>query len=467
MPNLKDLTPEQKDALIMDLVRRLNALEARLEKDSHNSSKPPSTDGLKRKPKSLREPGTNQQGAQPGHQGKTLKRLADPDHTVIHPVAERCEACGWLIAADRVTVLPQGRQVIELPAIRFEVTEHRVQVAQCRCGKIHTGQFPAGVSQAAQYGPRVKAAAVYLTQYQQVPIDRAAQALRDLFGLSVSTGTIQNCINETASALAPALEQISQAILAEPVVHFDETSMRVGRTLQWLHSASTAWLTWYGQHAKRGKEALDSFNILPAFAGVAVHDGWRPYADYDCQHALCNAHHLRELIYVWETTKQSWAQDMITLLRRAKHEADVSLAKGDPALAPGRIAYYRRRAHQLVARGQRENPPQARDPALDPRGKTKQSFAYNLLARLRRYADQVWRFIADHRVPFDNNQAERDIRMPKLKQKISGGFRVAQGFQAFCTIRSYLATLRKQRRELFSALVHTVSGCPPSPIPAE
>src|SRR6266404_1726944 len=227
MPNLKDLTPEQKDALIMDLVRRLNALEARLEKDSHNSSKPPSTDGLKRKPKSLREPGTNQQGAQPGHQGKTLKRMPDPDHTVIHPVAERCEACGSLIAADQVTVLPQGRQVIELPAIRFEVTEHRVQVAQCRCGKTHTGQFPAGVSQAAQYGPRVKAAAVYLTQYQQVPIDRAAQALRDLFGLSVSTGTIQNCINETASALAPALEQISQAILAEPVVHFDETSMRV------------------------------------------------------------------------------------------------------------------------------------------------------------------------------------------------------------------------------------------------
>lgn len=465
MPNLKDLTPEQKDALIMDLVTRLNALEAKLEKDSHNSSKPPSTDGLKRKPKSLREPGKNPPGGQPGHPGKTLKRVQDPDHTVTHPVPERCDVCGSAIAADQVTVLPQGRQVFDLPAIRFEVIEHRVQVARCRCGKTHTGQFPSGVSQAAQYGPRVKAAGVYLTQYQQVPIDRTAQALQDLFDLPVSTGTIQNFINEADGALAPALDQIRQALLAEPVVHFDETGMRVGRKQQWLHSASTIWLTWYGPHAKRGKEALDSFNILPAFAGVAVHDGWRPYADYDCQHALCNAHHLRELIYIWETTQQTWAQDMITLLRQAKREADDNLTRGNTSLAPARLADYRRRAEALVAQGQRDNPAQARNPALDPRGKTKQSFAYNLLARLQRYATEVWRFIADHRVPFDNNQAERDIRMPKLKQKISGGFRVMHGLQAFCTIRSYLATLRKQQRELFTALTCTFSGCPPSPIP--
>ncbi|MDF3888621.1 IS66 family transposase, partial [Cupriavidus basilensis] len=173
----------------------------------------------------------------------------------------------------------------------------------------------------------------------------------------------------------------------------------------------------------------------------------------------------RELIYIWETTQQTWAQDMITLLRQAKREADDNLTRGNTSLAPARLADYRRRAEALVAQGQQDNPAQARNPALDPRGKTKQSFAYNLLARLQRYATEVWRFIADHRVPFDNNQAERDIRMPKLKQKISGGFRVTHGLQAFCTIRSYLATLRKQKRELFTALTCTFSGCPPSPIP--
>jgi transposase len=465
IPNLHELSHEQKDTLIVDLVTsvnalmtRVNVLEAKLIKDSHNSSKPPSSDGLKRKPKSLRVCG-GKVGGQPGHPGKTLTRVALPDHIVIHPIATRCDHCGSQIALDDISLSSETRQVIDLPPIRIEVTAHCVEVAHCRCGKRHTGQFPAGVTQAAQYGPQVKAAAVYLTQYQQLPVDRTAQALRDLFGLSVSAASVQNHIEDAARLLQPMVEQINLAIQVAPVAHFDETSMHVGRAQQWLHSASTKTLTWYGAHPKRGIEALDSFGILPGFIGVAVHDGWKPYAHYECKHALCNAHHLRELIFIEETTKQAWATEMIALLRAAKVEADASLAAGKMKLPVKRIAYYLARYQELLVQAWKLNPQQERDPTrIDKRGIIKQTFTYNLLARLARYSDEVWRFITDHRVPFDNNRAERDIRMPKLKQKISGCFRTAHGFKAFCTIRSYLASLRKQERPLFQALAYAFSG---------
>lgn len=470
IPDLKELSNEQKDVLIVELISslnamsvRMNALEARLIKDSHNSSKPPSTDGLKRKPKSLRQTG-GKVGGQLGHPGKTLKRLAYSDHTVVHPVATRCDACGNQIPLNDISLSRETRQVIDLPPTHLEVTTHRVEVALCSCGKLHAGVFPAYLTQAVQYGAQIKAAAVYLTQYQQLPVDRTAQTLHDLFGLHVSTGTLQNHINEGASRLRPTVRKINRALQLAPVVHFDETSMHVGRGQQWLHSASTTALTWYGAHLKRGKEALDSFGILPVFTGVAVHDGWKPYAHYTCLHALCNAHHLRELIFIEETTKQAWAGEMIALLRAAKKEADHSLASGKQSLEPKRVAHYAKNYQVLLRQAWELNPKQARDPTrVDTRGIIKQTFTYNLLARLDRYSTDVWRFINDHRVPFDNNRAERDIRMPKLKQKISGCFRTNQGFDSFCTIRSYLATLRKQQQPLFKSLVLAFSGNVPQP----
>jgi transposase len=466
MPDLKDLTHEQKDALIADLVRRLNEIEAKLEKNSRNSSKPPSSDGPGRKPKSLRGVSGARPGAQPGHKGKTLKRVGQPDHIEIHPVPPVCDACGERFESAQITVVPEGRQVIDLPPTRFKVTEHRVQVARCRCGKHHSGVFPAGVSQAVQYGPQVRAAAVYLTQYQQLPVGRTAQALADLFGLRVSTGTVQHSIDQAACVLASAVEQISQALHEQPVVHFDESSMRVGRTPHWLHTASTHTLSWYGAHPRRGREALESFGILPGFTGVAVHDGWRPYVYYDCEHALCNAHHLRELVFVLESTGQQWAQQMIDLLCQAKRESELSLASGSMALSLSRQRYYARRSRALIAQGYRLNPQQARESTRkERRGRIRQSFTCNLLRRLHTHTCQVWRFTADHRVPFDNNLAERDIRMPKLKQKISGCFRSVCGMQAFCTIRSYLATLRKQNRSLMDALALSFAGFVVSPLP--
>ena len=467
MPDFKDLTHEQKDALIVDLVKRLNVLEAKLEKNSRNSSKPPSSDGPGRKPKSLRGTSGAKPGAQPGHKGKTLKRVAHPDHIEIHPVAPVCDACGQQIDSACISVLPEGRQVIDLPPVRFVVTEHRVQIAQCACGKRHSGVFPGSVSQAVQYGPQIRAAAVYLTQYQQLPVARTAQALADLFGVRVSTGTVQQSIDEAARLLAPAVRQISEALREQPVVHFDESAMRVGRAPHWLHLASTRTLSWYGAHHRRGSEALDSFGILPGFTGVAVHDGWRPYAAYACEHALCNAHHLRELVFIVESTQQPWAQQMIDLLCQAKREVDLSVAGGNMALDQARQRYYRRRSRELIAQARKLNPTQARAPTrVELRGRIRQSFTYNLVRRLQTQATEVWRFIADHRVPFDNNQAERDIRMPKLKQKISGCFRAVSGMQAFCTIRSYLATLHKQNRALIDALALAFAGFVVSPLPA-
>ena len=465
VPNLKEMTHEQKDALIIQLIDmvnalnlRVNTLEEQLRKNSRNSSKPPSTDGIKRKPKSMRQTG-GQVGGQIGHPGKTLKRVTHPDHTIIHRISTHCHDCGNAIDVRNISLASETRQVIDLPPIRIQVTEHRLEVAQCRCGKVHTAQFPDHITQAAQYGAHVKAAAVYLAQYQQLPVDRTAQALHDLFGLHVSAGTVQNHIDDAAVRLSATVQTINHTLRTAAVVHFDETSMHVGRTQQWLHSASTSNLTYYAAHVKRGAEALDAIGILPNFTGIAVHDGWKPYAGYECLHALCNAHHLRELIFIFETTKQAWAETMINLLRQAKTESDASLLKGKTTLSAQRVRYYLQQFQELLDQAWLLNPEQQRDPRrVEKRGIIKQSFAYNLIRRLERYANEVWRFIRDHRVPFDNNLAERDIRMPKLKQKISGCFRTSHGFESFCTIRSYLSTLRKQQQPLFHALVLAFSG---------
>lgn len=463
--NLRDMTHEQKDALILELIARINALEARQTKNSHNSNKPPSSDGFQRKSKSLRKTKPGAVGGQAGHPGKTLKRVAHPDHVVTHAPPVQCDACGAALDPTQATLLKETRQVFDLPPVRLAVTEHRLLGTLCCCGKAHAGTFPANVQQPVQYGPQVRAALVYLTQYQQLPVLRTTQAMHDLFGLRLSAGTVQNCINEAAQIMAGARQTIGEVLPSEPVVHFDETSVGVGRNQRWwLHVASTARLSWYGAHRQKGKPALDSMVILPRLTGVAVHDGWKPYADYPCTHALCNAHHLRELVFIVESTRQRWAQKMIDLLRQAKKEADRSRHRGRNSLRLNRISYYRHCAQRLIKKGLALNPQQTRQQSGQSMGRIKQSFAYNLLARLQRYADQVWRFIADHRVPFDNNQAERDLRMPKLKQKISGCWRTPSGLNAFCVIRSYLATMRKQERSPFDALALAFSGYVPSPI---
>lgn len=362
----------------------------------------------------------------------------------------------------------ERRQVFDLPRTRYEVTEQRVLEARCACGKWHCSRFPDSVPHLVQYGPTIKAAAVYLTQYQWLPMERTTQLLHDLYGLRLSPGTVHASIAQAAQTLTPQVAGIAQALKSAAVVHFDETGQRVDGRLRWLHAAGTASLSWYGAHDKRGQAAMDAFGILPGFKGVAVHDGWVPYKGYDCTHALCNAHHVRELVYLSESTEQAWPQRMIDLLCAAKAEVDqargpreVVTRQAAPTLSEKRLRHYRRRYQAIIAEGERLNPESLRKAGR--RGRVKQSTATNLLGRLRRHIDDVLRFLYDQRVPFDNKQAERDIRMPKLKQKVSGCFRTTHGADAFCITRSYLATMRKQGHDLFHSLILTFQGQPPQP----
>ena len=474
LPDLRELSSEQKDELIRALfahVVRLSAqveqlqgevggLKAQLSKDSHNSSKPPSSDGLSKKPapKSLRKKSGRRPGGQVGHDGHALKRVAVMDHVEIHGLPDRCDGCGAPFDARHVRVA-ESRQVFDLPMLQLEVTEHRTLMAQCQCGRVHQSRFPDEVSESVQYGARIRAVMAYLTQYQLLPMDRTRQLLADLYAAPVSAGTIYANVQRLGRQLAPTTQAIQQALTQAGVVHFDESGLRVQGRLHWLHTAATGQLTWYGCHAKRGREAMDAHGILPGFKGVAVHDGWFSYRQYaQCLHSLCNAHHLRELIHLSETTGQLWPQAMIGLLLAAK--AEIAAAEG-AALSQARVEDYHQHYQVIVETALGITPAASATPGH--RGRVKQSDAFNLLQRLQQYRDDVLRFLSDSRVPFDNNLAERAIRMPKLKQKVSGAFRTIDGANAFCVIRSYLATMRKQGRDLLQCLVSAFRGKPPQP----
>jgi transposase len=340
--------------------------------------------------------------------------------------------------------------------LRHEVTEHQVVEIRCTCGKVCRGEFPEGVSAPVQYGPRIKAAVVHLTNHHMMPITRTGALMGDFFGLPMSDATVLSANEEAKTRLADTVAAIGDACQAAPVAHADETGMRVAGKLHWMHFLATATLTWVGCHPNRGKKAFEAFGILTGFLGTLVHDGWKPYRELLCKHGLCNAHHLRELTYLFEEMSQAWAKRLIDLLVEVCHEVT---AAGGP-LRPERIAHIRALYDEILREGEAANP---RAPPSGRRGSTKQSKATNLLARLRNHADDVWRFMTDHGVPFTNNLAEQAVRMPKVKQKIAGCFRTQNGVDTFCVIRSYLATMHKQGENLFHSLTMAFMGHPPQP----
>ena len=443
---------------------RVRQLEEQVAKDSHNSSKPPSSDGLsKPKPKSLRKPSDRPTGGQPGHPGQTLHMVDKPDHTQEHSVSH-CTGCGCSLtqqAPDRI----ERRQVFDLPEPKLEVTEHRVEIKTCACGRINRAAFPPEAAAPVQYGLRLKSVAVYLKEYQLLPFDRMSEIMRDLFACATfSEGTLANLSVACSRRLEPVDAAIRDLAATSRVVGFDETGVRAIGSLHWLHTVSTRCLTWYFAHKQRGRKAMDAADILPDFRGRAVHDFWASYLKYKCLHAFCNAHLLRELTFLWEEQDQKWAKAMIDHLLGIKEAVDTARTQGLTALPDADLNRFLNRYERIVDAGYAQNPVVTLSPDPKRRGRRKQSKARNLLDRFRDHPDSILAFMRDFSVPFDNNLSERDLRMMKLRQKISGTFRSFNALVDFCRIRSYVSTARKNGLTALDALRRVFAGVPFVPI---
>jgi transposase len=437
------------------LKARIAELERRLGLNSGNSGKPPSSDGLKKPPRtrSSREPSGKKPGGQKGHKGETLRQVAEPDSIVDH-FPPSCAACGAAVTP-AMSAGHSARQVFDLPEPRpLVVTEHRAHDCVCTgCGARTRASFPDGVNAPVQYGPRIAALVVYLLHYQLLPEDRLAELMTDLFGIRLVAATIARMSRSCAARLRDFVATVRGLVAGAAVKHMDETGFRVGGKTQWLHVACTAWLTFYRVCARRG-------SLLADVTGIVVHDHWLPYYGMPgVLHALCNAHHLRELKALIEIEKEDWAHKMHRLLRRACHAVNLARERGSP-LKPGLIALIERRYDAFVAQGlafhEVQSPlrPDTAPQGCRRRGRKARRTGHNLLLRLANRRKDVLRFLTDPNVPFTNNQAERDGRMMKVKQKVSGCFRSLDGALDFAVIRSFISTAKKQGWNVIQALTH-------------
>ena len=403
----------------------------RLGLNSSNSSKPPASDPNREKKE--KTPSANKRGGQTGHNGTTLKRIEKPD--VIKD-----------IPLDPAT-LPKGnykeagydaRQVIDIDISQI-VTEYRAQILEDANGKRYTAPFPEGVNRPVQYGINLKAHSVYLSQHQLIPYNRIEETFRDQAGIPVGAGSIYN-FNEEAYEGLEAFDAIARSkLINSDVCHADETGINIDGKRRWLHCVSNDDWTYFLPHEKRGVDAMNEMGVLPNFHGILCHDHWKPYFKFDCEHALCNAHHLRELQRAWEQDHQEWARDTRALLLEINKAVDDAGGQ----LTPGASLEFRLRYRKLLKEAQKECPPPDESQKNGKRGRLKRSKARNLLERLTDYENETLRFMDDERVPFTNNQGENDIRMTKVQQKISGCFRSMKGAAIFCRVRSYLSTCRK------------------------
>ncbi len=441
-----------QQAQIALLLARVAELERQVVLNSSNSGKPPSSDGLAKPPfrgGSLRERSGKKPGGQKGHPGKTLRRTETPDVTLDH-FPETCSGCGAPLSP-AMAIDHSARQVFDLPEPQpLIVTEHRAHRCRCAaCGVPTRAAFPEAVSAPVQYGPRIAAFVVYLLHYQFLPEQRLAELMSDLFGVHLVTATIAAMSRNCAERFQDFAAFLRQQVAAAPVKHLDETGFRIGGKTLWLHIASTLRLTFYRISHKRS-------SLPENVTGIVVHDHWRPYFKLPgVLHALCNAHHLRELQALIEIDHEDWARKMRNLLRRACHAANLARQQNKPLPSP-LIALIERSYDAILAQGLAFHNAQ---PAL-PRnigkgagqGRTPRRIGHNLLLRLSNHKPDVLRFLHNPEVPFTNNQAEQDARMMKLKQKISGGFRSENGAKDFNVVRSLLSTARKQGWNMLNTL---------------
>ncbi len=432
---------------INQLKARIKELEDQLSKNSNNSSKPPSTDGFKKVPKSIKPKSNKKAGGQKGHEGTTLKISAQPDKVEKHKV-DTCTNCKKNLRGQKADYT-EKRQVYDIPEIKIGITEHHSEVKQCDCGCVNKA-FPQGVDYAVQYGPNIKSMVVYLQDYQLLPYERTKELVNDLLGHSLSKGSLYNFRQKAFDKLESFEEKLKSLLDLCLVLGFDETGFRINKKRWWLHSCSTDRHAYYAVHPNRGQLAMEDIGILPLYEGIAVHDFWKSYYKYDCKHSLCNAHLLRDLVFIKERFEQKWAEELIDLLLRLLHLKNKALARGQQAISYTTVKKYESLYDKIVRKGLRQNP--FKPPPVKKRGKKKKSPPRNLLERFRDYKTDILRFFYDFKVPFDNNFSERDIRMMKVKQKISGCFRSVKGAQFFARTRSYIMTARKQNVNVFHAL---------------
>jgi transposase len=449
----------EQAAKIAELEEKVKSLQDQINKNSRNSSKPPSTDAVK-KTRSQRRPSGKPVGGQKGHKGHTLEMVEKPDREIVHPVTQ-CESCGRSLC-DAQVASSERRQVFDLPPIKVEVCEHQAESKICpNCGCLNKAAFPKEVAYPVQYGTRLKAFATYLNQYQLVPLDRLSEAFVDLFGCNrLSQSTLIDINRACYDILKPVEEAIKQQLIESRVDCFDETGMRIEGKRRWCHVVSSKKLTFYAASLYRGSKANEEMGILPVYKGTAMHDAWSAYFKFNCKHALCNSHHIRDLLFAHEADKKNWARDLIDLLIDIKtavecrkpiySQLDLTEIKG-----------FEERYDQIIERGKIEDPIATNSPGpIKKRGKKKKTKAQNLLARLDRYRRAALAFMYDFEVPFDNNLAERDQRMLKVQQKISGTFRSWEGANIFCRIRGYISTVKKNSVSVIDAIQGAFEGKP-------
>lgn len=442
----QDLSPALSGALEV-LLLLVSVLLGRVTLNSQNSSKPPSSDQNREKRK--KEGSGNKPGGQKGRTGKNLKPVDDPDQIKVIAVDQ-----STLPPGEYVVVGFEKRQVVDIDVSRT-VTEYQAQVLRNEKGCQFTASFPEGIDRPIQYGASVKAHAVYLSQFQLIPYDRIRDYFDEQLQMPVSSGSLFNFNQAAYEGLNAFDGWIRKTLTEEELLHADETGVNIGGKRHWIHCHSSDHLTYLYPHAKRGTEAMDEVGVLSQYKGVLCHDHWKPYYRYDCAHALCNAHHLRELERAWEQDKQKWAQQMKQLLL----DMNVAVDEAGGALSCDQAKLWRARYRALLEEAEIECPPPDESQRKErQRGRLKRSKSRNLLERLLNFELDVLRFLENKAIPFTNNQGERDLRMTKVQQKISGCFRSMDGAKIFCRVRSYISTCRKQRVSATDALTLLFEG---------
>lgn len=442
--------------LVKGLTKEIAKLQQELEslkkgalpkKNSSNSSIPPSKDENRpKRTQSQRTKGKGKVGGQKGHKGSKLNMVSNPDHIVVH---DTCTCAGCHAQLVEGTGQYEARQVFDLPPMSIEVTEHRAMVKKCvKCGQTNKASFPEGLTQKAQYGNAIKAFTVYLQNYQMLPFSRCTELVRDLTGHNLSKGSLCNFQNKCYSKLDTYQEQVKTLLLASPVLHADETGIKVNGDNHWVHVISNRFLSFFGAHPKRGKEAMDEMGVLQHYTGELIHDRFSSYFSYQCGHGLCNAHILRELTYIGEAFEAPWANQIKKLLLRAKNKKD----KGHQ-LKP---SYYARVFRQYVNL--------VRPVIKKYDKKYKKTDEQRLAFGLEKHKNLFLKFIKQPQVPFDNNQAERDLRMIKVKQKVSGCFRSQISAQNFARIRGYISTIKKNERSVLVEIQNAFEENPFIPV---